>query len=71
MVITDLYLFRSSDFKFVEISVVQLPGLGPHLAREAVTSPRNLYVTSLPDTVKGKVKQSLYTPWRRLGGEEV
>jgi hypothetical protein len=24
-----------------------------------------------PDKKKVKVKQSLYTPWRRLGGEEV
>jgi hypothetical protein len=33
--------------------------------------PKNLY--SAPNTikVKKKVKQSLYTPWRRLGGEEV
>jgi hypothetical protein len=23
------------------------------------------------DVKKGKVKQSLYTPWRRLGGEEI
>jgi hypothetical protein len=29
----------------------------------------HLHVTTL--SVKKKVKQSRYTPWRRLGGEEV
>jgi hypothetical protein len=26
---------------------------------------------SSPNNIKKKVKQSLYTPWRRLGGEEI
>jgi hypothetical protein len=29
------------------------------------------YVTDLNIDGKSKVKQSRYTPWRRLGGEEV
>jgi hypothetical protein len=29
------------------------------------------YETSAAYGLKKKVKQSLYTPWRRLGGEEV
>jgi hypothetical protein len=30
-----------------------------------------LLVTVASSVVKVKVKQSLYTPWRRLGGEEI
>jgi hypothetical protein len=41
------------------------------LFRAANTSFGITFVTNIIRSIKVKVKQSRYTPWRRLGGEEV
>jgi hypothetical protein len=39
--------------------------------QSALTAANNDQPTNITYCVKVKVKQSLYMPWRRLGGEEV
>jgi hypothetical protein len=48
----------------------QLNTVVPKLAK-LTSNLMHIYIYDLSVKVKVKVKQSRYTPWRRLGGEEV
>jgi hypothetical protein len=62
----------------VDSALLRKDELGKHLqwrlCGRAVTDlskTSGMHIKSLIDIKKVKVKQSLYTPWRRLWGEEV